>query len=204
MKPTTWLFAAIALLCLAGCSAASAEQATTESPTAVSKASTETESEADDAEAKPIPAEYAPPFPDNKDFFTPPLVDVQSSSNAMKNADGTPQVKLLGFVKIEGGADRAFVQIGPLTDIVEAGQILQGIEVISLQDPTMTLQLNGARWNVSMFDQPATTALASNQRGPSTRGPAAMRAPKGMQLPSMPQLPAPPALPVIPMPPLPM
>ncbi len=208
MRSITWFLAVLALLALAGCSAANAHQA--EQAVAEAKKDEAAVASDESAEATPIPKEFEPPFPKNEDFFTPPQVDVSHFSATTKNADGTPQVRVLGFVKVEGGSDRAIVQIGPLTDIVEPGNVVQGVEVISLQEPSITLQFNGARWNSSMFDQPVTTELASNSRTNARgnrsfdRGPRATPALPTLAGPGrMPQLPPAPTFPGIPMPPIP-
>lgn len=213
MKPSTWLLALAALLLFAGCSAANAQQAdapTSDAPPAKENADVP---EGENGEGQPIPAEFAPPFPKNEDFFTPPQLDVAHVSNATKSADGTPQVRLLGFVKIEGGEDRALIQIGPLTDVVEPGHVLQGVEVISLQEPTITLQFNGARWTVNMFEQ----AVAAHDDAPNSRSAARNKVVASKagsfsipgSFPLTPgingglQLPPPPVFPNVPMPPVP-
>jgi|GEM_PF-4477999 len=210
MKPSTWLLALAALLLFAGCSAANAQQADdTKSDTPTVNEHTDVAG-GEDGESQPIPAGFVPPFPKNEDFFTPPQLDAALVSNATKSADGTPQVRLLGFVKIEGGEDRALVQIGTLTDVVEPGHVLQGVEVISLQEPTITLQFNGARWTVNMFDQ----ALAASHDASSSRTASRVRAvasktgslPIPASFPLTPsidgglQLPLPPVFPNVPMP----
>ncbi len=213
MKTSTWLLALAALLLFAGCASAVAEQAQATQPKPAPKTETAKAEEEADGDGKPIPPEFEPPFPGNQNFFTPPQVDIASTSGLAKNADGSPEVRLLGFVKIEGGSDRAIVQIGPLTDIIEPGSVVQGVEVISLQEPSITLQFNGARWNVNMFDAPKSAEPAAHGRGP-TRGPAHLnssttRTPPTMGFPGLPPLPKfnagpqPPSFPNVPPPPVP-
>ncbi len=92
-----------------------------------------------------IQAEYQPPYPDRENLFLAP-----KRSASHNNTPGTVQqsVELLGFANVEG--PRVILSIdGNVVPMAEGGTA-SGIEVISIQPPTVVLQRDRERWQATL------------------------------------------------------
>lgn len=91
--------------------------------------------------AEPI-AEYQPPFPDRVDLFVAP------KREGGAHAEAGESVELLGFVEVD--QPQAVLSINGLATPIAAGEIENGIEVISIQQPTVLLQRGRQRWQATL------------------------------------------------------
>ncbi|RIK87738.1 MAG: hypothetical protein DCC67_01460 [Planctomycetota bacterium] len=90
-------------------------------------------------------ADYKPPFPDRKDLFVPP-----KRQGGVRLSDGETEdsVVLLGFVRVNEPLAVLSVN-GEVASIAE-GAAQYGIEVISIQPPSVVLQRGRQRWQASL------------------------------------------------------
>lgn len=88
---------------------------------------------------------FEPPFPDRSDLFQAPK-RLGKSRTGDKGQQGSA-VELLGFVNV-GGQRVALSIDGLVTTIAEGGEEY-GIEVISIQPPSVVLQRGRQRWQAS-------------------------------------------------------
>lgn len=97
------------------------------------------------AAEKPSLADYKPPFPDRVELFVPPKRQGGARTPGDENQDA---VELLGFVNV----DRSKVVLsinGQVTPAAE-GETQLGVEIISIQPPTVVLQRGRQRWSASL------------------------------------------------------
>jgi len=100
-----------------------------------------------DAAYPVIPAEqsastiYEPPNPERVELFSPPSNG--SSETGQGRRDGQGTVELIGFVDV--GGQKAVLKIDGLISPIASGEIRHGIEVISIQPPTVVWQRLGSR-----------------------------------------------------------
>ncbi len=88
---------------------------------------------------------FEPPFPDRMNIFQAPKR--QGRGSAKTNTQSETAVELLGFVNVNG--QRVALSIdGMVTTIAEGGQAY-GIEVISIQPPSVFLRSGKQRWQAS-------------------------------------------------------
>jgi hypothetical protein len=104
-------------------------------------------------------------------------------SNASAYSDsrqegGTPtQIRLLGFSKMDGQM-RALVEVKGETLPVEQGDIINGVEVVAVDEDGVSFQHVGQRWTSRLFEKlesrPVVVARAAH---PSSSGPSGQDAP---------------------------
>ena len=88
---------------------------------------------------------FEPPFPDRTNLFQAPKRQGRGSSKSSNQSETA--VELLGFVNVNG--QRVALSIdGLVTTIAEGGQAY-GIEVISIQPPSVFLRRGKQRWQAS-------------------------------------------------------
>lgn len=93
-----------------------------------------------DATLTPV-ADYQPPFPDRVDLFVAPKREGGAHAHG-------ESVKLLGFVEVD--QPQALLSINGETTPVAAGEMENGVEVISIQPPTVLLQRGRQRWQATL------------------------------------------------------
>jgi hypothetical protein len=101
--------------------------------------------ETEDASAAPQPADqYQPPFPDRVDLFVAP-----KRQGAASGQDSSDQaVELMGFVRVD--RSRAILTINGETNALAEGESVGGIEVISVQPPSVVLRRGRQRWQATI------------------------------------------------------
>lgn len=151
-----WLTASLLALGVTGC--AEALPTAVETPV-VSKAPTSPPGQAlpvtppgvaaaEHAEAVPAePTGYTPPYPDRIDMFSPP--SAKAASVAQRRAID-PDVTLRGIINFEG--PRALLEIGGQVIQLREQEQQQGVEVVTIEAPKVTLQRGEKRWTVSLMD----------------------------------------------------
>lgn len=95
--------------------------------------------------AKPALADYKAPFPDRVELFVAPKRQGGARSPGDENQDA---VELLGFINV----DRSKVVLsinGQVTPAAE-GETQLGVEIISIQPPTVVLQRGRQRWSATL------------------------------------------------------
>ena len=80
-----------------------------------------------------------------------------------------PKVRLLGFSDVDGF--KALVELKGDVRAVEAGDVIEGVEVVSIEPPKVTFQFASSNWSTKLFDQPW-----SNQQTGIASSPGASRA----------------------------
>ncbi len=97
------------------------------------------------AEPEVMEIAFEPPFPDRTNLFQAPKRQGRGSSKSSNQSEVA--VELLGFVNVDG--QRVALSIdGLVTTIAEGGQAY-GIEVISIQPPSVFLRRGKQRWQAS-------------------------------------------------------
>ncbi|MBC7854962.1 MAG: hypothetical protein IAF94_16140 [Pirellulaceae bacterium] len=118
------------------------------------------------AEMKPVRKVRLNPFqmPDIPEEFLQPKEEPRPDEDAapVRQAE-RPKVRLLGFSNVDGF--KALVELKGEVLAVEAGDVIEGVHVVSLEPPGITLQFASSRWGTKLFEQPwhnEQTSLASS------------------------------------------
>lgn len=93
------------------------------------------------------PKTYKPPYPDRSQLFQSPRVR-RSSLAGRGTRDRAQRVQLRGFVNLDG--IRAILIVNGETNSMAAGDVSDGIEVISINPPRVTLQRSRVRWTETL------------------------------------------------------
>jgi hypothetical protein len=89
---------------------------------------------------------FEAPFPDRVNLFQAPK---RQGKGATKSSDRSETaVELLGFVDVDG--QRVVLSIDGMVSPIAEGDKQYGIEVISIQPPTVVLQRGRQRWQTSL------------------------------------------------------
>lgn len=144
---------------MAGCqSSISDDVATVESPAVADVVSVDspTEEVPNDSEgadatqegAEPAPksaVQFSPAFPDRTELFEPPK---RASSSVRRDDERGESVELKGFINVD--TPRAVLSIdGVISPIAEGGE-KYGVQVISIQPPSVVLQRGRSRWTATL------------------------------------------------------
>src|SRR5262245_46593053 len=94
----------------------------------------------------PTPAtQFSPPFPDRTELFEPPK---RASSSVRRDEEHGESVELKGFITVD--KPRAVLSIdGVISPIPEGGE-KYGVQVISIQPPSVVLQRGRSRWTATL------------------------------------------------------
>jgi hypothetical protein len=121
-------------------STGNAEAATSEETPAV--ASQEQQSNPESSRAV---AQFSPPFPERLELFEPPK---RAQSAVRQNDNDGETVELKGFVNVD--TPRVVLSIdGVVAPIAEGGE-KYGVQVISIQPPSVVLQRGRSRWTATL------------------------------------------------------
>jgi hypothetical protein len=102
-----------------------------------------------DGESKPtnatVTAQFAPPFPERLELFEPPK---RAQGNVRRDDESGDTVELKGFINVN--QPRVVLSIdGVISPIAEGGE-KYGVQVISIQPPTVVLQRGRSRWTATL------------------------------------------------------
>lgn len=96
--------------------------------------------------AEPKQSAYKPPFPERRDFFSPPE---RSEGLVAVSVDGMEStVELMGFVNV--GTPHVVLAINGVVTPISQGVESHGVEVISIQPPRAVLQRGRTRWTAKL------------------------------------------------------
>jgi hypothetical protein len=88
---------------------------------------------------------FTPPFPDRTELFEPPK---RAASNVRRDEEHGDSVELKGFVNVD--QPRAVLSIdGVISPVAEGGE-KYGVQVISIQPPSVVLQRGRSRWTATL------------------------------------------------------
>ncbi|MCH8924008.1 MAG: hypothetical protein IIA67_12770 [Planctomycetes bacterium] len=118
------------------------------SPVNVEPANTEVADSTADATVSSPPAKaFEPPYPDRHELFQSPKV--RRSTAPERNARNNVQrVRLKGFVDVD--EIRAILVVNGQTNALAVGDKSEGVEVLSIKPPRVTLQRGRVRWTESI------------------------------------------------------
>ena len=103
--------------------------------------------QASSADEIAVPPTFEPPFPDRHELFFPPgNVDPAIAVAASRRSSG---VVLKGFVRVRGL--RALVDIDAEVAVLQEGNELSGVRLVSLQPPEATFQRRKRQWKASLW-----------------------------------------------------
>ena len=132
-------------------------------PTSASRSTAGNHSRPDTEAFHGLEAEADAPLPDlnaplaeDAHFFTPPKI-AAPAKQIMKSDQGHAPVRLLGFVGDEDtkpGSRKAILKVGNRMATIGAGESVDGIELLSIQGRSITMQRDRDRWTLALFDQP--------------------------------------------------
>jgi hypothetical protein len=122
---------------------------------------------------------FTPPFPMNSSFFSQPEVEkAVVTPNSFNVADGEhANVRVIGFTQIGDGETQALISIRGSLRSVRTGDSIDGVSVVAIDAPRLTLQQRNERWTVALFNQPLVNQYASASSTAGSRGPASGRSP---------------------------
>jgi hypothetical protein len=89
-------------------------------------------------------AEFTPPFPQRLELFEPP----QRQSTARRDDEHGETVELKGFIYVD--EPRAVLSIDGVISSVPEGGEKYGVQVISIEPPTVVLQRGRNRWPATL------------------------------------------------------
>ncbi len=95
--------------------------------------------------APAVEANYTPPFPEREELFVPP----RRNTNVVRtDTGGETSVELMGFVDV-GGAHAVLAIDGEVTPL-KIGAEKYGVQVISIDEPSVVLQRGRTRWTATL------------------------------------------------------
>jgi hypothetical protein len=90
-------------------------------------------------------AQFTPPFPDRTELFEPPK---RATSSVRRDEEQGESVELKGFINVD--KPRAVLSIdGVISPVAEGGE-KYGVQVISIQPPSVVLQRGRNRWTATL------------------------------------------------------
>src|SRR5688572_1339692 len=107
------------------------------------------------AEVKPVKKLSLNPFqmPEIPEEFLPPKEESEPVASAAPTRQmERPKLRLLGFSNVDGF--KALVELKGDVRAVEAGDVIDGVQVVSIEPPNVTFQFASSRWATKLFDQP--------------------------------------------------
>jgi hypothetical protein len=160
------ILTALALAALQGCGAATpaptpaaavpaAAPAVAVPPTTAPAAAQSVEKEPASKPASRPPKRERPPAERAKvaQLFQVPQVTRSSGNAADAHKDSAaPQIRLLGFSKLDGQL-RALVRVKNETLPVEQGDIIDGVEVVAVDEGGVSFQYAGQRWTSQLIEK---------------------------------------------------
>jgi hypothetical protein len=90
-------------------------------------------------------AQFSPPFPDRNDLFEPPK---RAKGTVRRNDELGETVELKGFINVD--RPRVVLSIDGVISSLEEGGEKYGVQVISIQPPTVVLQRGRDRWPATL------------------------------------------------------
>jgi hypothetical protein len=88
---------------------------------------------------------YTPPFPDRVDLFVAPK---RQGGGSGSTEAGERAVELMGFIRVD--EPRAILSINGQVSSIARGESIDGIEVISVQPPSVLLRRGRQRWQATI------------------------------------------------------
>jgi hypothetical protein len=104
-----------------------------------------TTSLAETAESTPPEHEFAPPFPERLELFQPPQ---RAQSMARRDDEHGETVELKGFIHVD--EPRVVLSIDGVVSSLPQGGEKYGVQVISIEPPTVVLQRGRNRWPATL------------------------------------------------------
>jgi hypothetical protein len=90
-------------------------------------------------------AQFSPPFPERTELFEPPK---RAASSVRRDDEHGESVELKGFINVD--QPRAVLSIdGVISPVAEGGE-KYGVQVISIQPPSVVLQRGRSRWTATL------------------------------------------------------
>ena len=135
------------------------------------------------AEAKPVKKLNLNPFqmPEVPEEFLPPKEEpkLAETASSVKQTE-RPRLRLLGFSNVDGF--KALVELKGDVQAVAAGDVIEGVQVVSVEPPNVTFQFASSRWATKLFEQPwhneqTGVALSSRSTPRANTGASITRAP---------------------------
>lgn len=122
---------------------------------------------------------FTPPFPGNSSFFSQPEIEkAVITPTSYDEADNQhANVRVIGFSQIGDGEPQALISIQGNLRTVRAGDSVDGVSVVALDAPNLTLQQRNERWTVALFKQPIVNQYASATSTARSRNAASGRTP---------------------------
>jgi len=90
-------------------------------------------------------AQFSPPFPDRLDLFEPPK---RAQGTIRRNEQDGETVELKGFVNVD--RPRVVLSIDGVISPIHEGGEKYGVQVISIQPPSVVLQRGRSRWTATL------------------------------------------------------
>jgi hypothetical protein len=88
---------------------------------------------------------YTPPFPDRVDLFVAPK---RQGGGGQSHDSSERAVELMGFIRVD--RSRAILSINGQVSSIAEGETVEGIEVISVQPPSVLLKRGRQRWQATI------------------------------------------------------
>jgi hypothetical protein len=89
--------------------------------------------------------EFTPPFPGRTELFEPPK---RAQSNVRRDDESGNTVELKGFIDVAG--KKAVLSIDGVVTPVSPGDEKYGVQVISIDGPSVVLQRGRSRWTATL------------------------------------------------------
>jgi hypothetical protein len=100
---------------------------------------------ADPQKTKTPVAEFAPPFPERNELFEPP----KRAQTTMRHDDDSGEtVELKGFINVD--EPKVVLSIDGVISPVPEGGEKYGVQVISIEPPSVVLQRGRSRWTATL------------------------------------------------------
>jgi hypothetical protein len=90
-------------------------------------------------------SQFSPPFPERTELFEPPK---RAASNVRRDDEHGETVELKGFINVD--RPRAVLSIDGVVSPVAEGGEKYGVQVISIQPPSVVLQRGRSRWTATL------------------------------------------------------
>ncbi len=111
-----------------------------------------------------------------------------SSSNyeSRGGANSPPTVRFLGFGRAEGNHRQALIELKGEVLAVEQGDVVDGVEVVGIDDSGISLQYFAYRWNPRLFERDDANTRVTLKRSGKTAESVAAKLPPEIPVPTPP------------------